>query len=434
MSGSAGRRCGNVVRRVRDPLVGFEPEGPTGLRQIQRPARRSLRWFRPRRGSHRARLLAASSSSDSPADPPARLRRTEVLIPAPELSVKNDVDPSDAGSVGEAVEALLVPEKDEEGRLMLSQKRAEFERAWVTVEKIKGEGGVVTGTVVEVVKGGLILDIGLCGFLPTSQIEIRRASSLKEYVGRQLTAKILELDHYPNAVVLSRKAWLKANSIEQRRPVVAFIFSHWPNQLVSGRITSLIPSGAFVSLGMGVEGWIHISELAARHVEEPKQILHVGDDVFLKILDMDPDKGRISLSLKQANDAALVQEFDPTLYGMTAEFDEQGNYKYPEGFDAVTEEWIEGHEEQHEKWEKQYTDAHTRWEAHRAQVERAAIADAAVPSKAKRAGKKAHRSPTGQPRARRSRPGGSGQGRGRTQTQQPAMTPHEPEKRPTGPR
>jgi len=354
----------------------------------------------------------AQPSSDSPADPFARLRRTEVVIRSPELSPNQDIDPSDAVSVGEAVQDLLVQQQDNDGPPILSKKRAEFERAWATIEKIKEEGGVITGTVVEVVKGGLILDIGLCGFLPASEIEIRRTNSLEEYVGRQLTAKILELDHYPNAVALSRKAWLKENPNEQRRPIVAFIFAHWPNQIVGGRVTKLIPSGAFVSLGMGVEGWVHLSELAARHVEDPKQILHVRDDVFLKILDMDPDKGRISLSLKQANDAALVQEFDPTLYGMAAEFDEQGNYKYPEGFDAVTEEWIEGHEKQHEKWEKEYTDAYTRWEAHKAQVERAAIDHADFPPKAKRAGKKAHRAPTRQLRARRSRPGGSGQGQG----------------------
>jgi predicted RNA-binding protein with RPS1 domain len=143
------------------------------------------------------------------------------------------------------------------------------------------------------------------------------------------------------------------------------------------------------------------------HVQDPKQIIHVGDDIFVKILDMDPDKCRISLSLKQANDAVLFQELTPTLYGMTAEFDDQGNYKYPEGFDAVTKEWIEGHDDQREKWERQYTDAHTRWEAHRTQVERAAIDDAAFPSKVKRAGKKPNRAPTHQPRTRRGRPGGS---------------------------
>ncbi len=338
--------------------------------------------------------------------------KTEGVIPSRELSIKHDVDPSEVVSVGDAVEALVLQKEDKEGRLILSKKRAQSERAWGTIEKIKEEGGAITGTVVEVVRGGLILDIGVCGFLPASQIEIRKAGSLEEYVGRQLTAKILELDHYPNAVVLSRKAWLKENPIEQRRPIVAFIFAHWPDQIAFGRVTKLISSGAFVNLDVGVEGWIHLSELAGRHVQDPKQIVHVGDDVFVKILDMDPDKGRISLSLKQANDAVLVQEFDPTLYGMTADFDEQGNYKFPEGFDAVTKEWLEGHEDQREKWERQYTDAHTRWEAHRAQVQRAAITDAALPSRAKRAGQKAHRTPTRQPRTRRGRPGGSDRARG----------------------
>jgi len=331
--------------------------------------------------------------------------KTAGVIPSRELPIKHDVDPS--LSVGDAVEALIRQKEDKEGRLILSKRRAGSERAWVTIEKIKEEDGVITGTVIEVVKGGLILDIGLRGFLPASQIEIRKASSLQEYLGRRLTAKILELDHHRNTAVLSRKAWLKENPMEQRRPVVAFIFAHLPNQIAAGRVTKLIPSGAFVSLGVGVEGWIHISELAGRHVQDPKQIIHVGDDIFLKILDMDLDKGRISLSLKQANDAVLVQEFDPTLYGMTADFDEQGNYKFPEGFDVVTKEWLEGHEKQRETWEEQYTDAHTKWEAHRTQVERAAITDAALPSRAKRAGKKPNRAATGQPRTRRGHPGGS---------------------------
>lgn len=308
----------------------------------------------------------------------------------------------------------MVQDKSTDGQPILSRTRAQFESAWASTQRIQAAGGAITGTVVEVVRGGLILDIGLCGYLPASEIEIRKASSLEEYVGRELTAKILRLDHYPNAVVLSRKAWLKENPIEQRRPVVAFIFAHRPDQIAAGRVTKLIPTGVFVSLGMGVEGWIHLSELARRHVTDPKQIVKVGDDVFLKILDMDPDEGRISLSLKRANDAALVQEFNPVYYGMAAEFDEQGNYTYPEGFDAVTEEWLEGHEEQREKWEKQYTDAHARWEAHKTQVESAAIEDAAFASRAKDAGKKARRVPTRRPRPRRSSPSGSVQGRGRT--------------------
>ncbi|HOF63853.1 MAG TPA: S1 RNA-binding domain-containing protein, partial [Dermatophilaceae bacterium] len=126
----------------------------------------------------------------------------------------------------------------------------------------------------------------------------------------------------------------------------------------------------------GIEGLVHISELAERHVELPEQVATVGDDIFVKVIDIDLERRRISLSLKQANDASVASsEFDPTLYGMAAEYDEAGNYKYPEGFDPETNEWLPGFETQREKWEKQYADAHARWEAHKAQVETAAKAD-----------------------------------------------------------
>jgi small subunit ribosomal protein S1 len=126
---------------------------------------------------------------------------------------------------------------------------------------------------------------------------------------------------------------------------------------------------------------VHISELAERHVELPEQVVNVGDEIFVKVIDIDLERRRISLSLKQANDESVpVSEFDPTLYGMAAEYDEQGNYKYPEGFDPETNEWLEGYESQREKWEKQYAEAHARWEAHKAQVEAAAKADAEAAS------------------------------------------------------
>ena len=127
----------------------------------------------------------------------------------------------------------------------------------------------------------------------------------------------------------------------------------------------------------GIEGLVHISELAERHVELPEQVVTVGNEIFVKVIDIDLERRRISLSLKQANDeSAPVAEFDPTLYGMAAEYDEQGNYKYPEGFDPETNEWLEGFDAQREKWEKQYAEAHARWEAHKAQVEAATKADA----------------------------------------------------------
>ncbi|HET8594205.1 MAG TPA: 30S ribosomal protein S1, partial [Intrasporangium sp.] len=342
---------------------------------------------------------------------------------------------------------------------ILSKKRAQYERAWGTIEKIKEEDGVVTGTVIEVVKGGLILDIGLRGFLPASLVEMRRVRDLQPYVGKEIEAKIIELDKNRNNVVLSRRAWLEQTQSEvrttflkelqkgqvrsgvvssivnfgafvdlggvdglvhvselswkhidhpsevvevgqevtvevldvdmdrervslslkatQEDPWQHFARTHAIGQVVPGKVTKLVPFGAFVRVEDGIEGLVHISELAERHVELPEQVVNVGDEIFVKVIDIDLERRRISLSLKQANDAALsMTEFDPTLYGMAAEYDENGNYKYPEGFDPETNEWLEGYEAQREKWEREYAEAHARWEAHKAQVEAASKADA----------------------------------------------------------
>ncbi|HEY3956469.1 MAG TPA: S1 RNA-binding domain-containing protein, partial [Streptosporangiaceae bacterium] len=120
---------------------------------------------------------------------------------------------------------------------------------------------------------------------------------------------------------------------------------------------------------------VHISELADRHVEIPEQVVQVGDEIFVKIIDIDLDRRRISLSLKQANEGtvgeAVGDEFDPTLYGMPATYDEQGQYVYPEGFDSETQEWLDGYDKQREEWERQYAQARSRFEAHRRQVEEA---------------------------------------------------------------
>ena len=135
--------------------------------------------------------------------------KTEGVILSRELSIKHDVNPDDVVAVGDKIEALVLQKEDKEGRLLLSKKRAQYERAWGQIEKVKEEDGVVTGTVIEVVKGGLILDIGLRGFLPASLVEMRRVRDLAPYIGREIEAKIIELDKNRNNVVLSRRAWLE---------------------------------------------------------------------------------------------------------------------------------------------------------------------------------------------------------------------------------
>ena len=385
--------------------------------------------------------------------------KTEGVIPSRELSIKHDVDPAEVVAVGDFIEALVLQKEDKEGRLILSKKRAQYERAWGTIEDLKEKDEPVSGTVIEVVKGGLILDIGLRGFLPASLVEMRRVRDLQPYVGRELEAKIIELDKNRNNVVLSRRAWLEQTQSEvrseflnqlqkgqvrkgvvssivnfgafvdlggvdglvhvselswkhidhpsevvevgqevtvevldvdmdrervslslkatQEDPWRQFARTHAIGQVVPGRVTKLVPFGAFVRVDEGIEGLVHISELAERHVEIPEQVVQVGDEVMIKVIDIDLERRRISLSLKQANEGFVPDsDFDPSLYGMEAEYDNDGNYIYPEGFDPETGEWKSGYEKAREEWERQYSEAYTRYEKHMAQVAKARQADA----------------------------------------------------------
>jgi len=220
--------------------------------------------------------------------------KSEGVIPARELSIRNDVDPGEIVSLGDAIEALVLQKEDKEGRLVLSKKRAQYERAWGTIEKIKEEEGVVSGPVIEVVKGGLILDIGLRGFLPASLVELRRVRDLQPYVGRSLEAKIIELDKNRNNVVLSRRAWLEETQKEQRED---FLANLKPGEVRKGTVSSVVNFGAFVDLG-GMDGLVHVSELSWKHVDHPSSVVQVGDEVTVQVLDVDLSRERISLSLK----------------------------------------------------------------------------------------------------------------------------------------
>ena len=220
--------------------------------------------------------------------------KSEGVIPARELSIRHDVDPHEVVSLGDQIEALVLQKEDKEGRLILSKKRAQYERAWGTIEAIKERDGVVSGPVIEVVKGGLILDIGLRGFLPASLVELRRVRDLQPYVGRTLEAKIIELDKNRNNVVLSRRAWLEETQKEQRDE---FLANLKPGEVRRGVVSSVVNFGAFVDLG-GMDGLIHVSELSWKHVDHPSSVVTVGDEVEVRVLDVDLDRERISLSLK----------------------------------------------------------------------------------------------------------------------------------------
>ena len=140
------------------------------------------------------------------------------------------------------------------------------------------------------------------------------------------------------------------------------------HHLVAARVDDVLVPGL-----QGAQQRFGAAVVAQRHVEVPEQVAKVGDEVFVKVIDIDLERRRISLSLKQANEGVdpTSEDFDPSLYGMAAEYDEQGNYKYPEGFDPETNEWLEGYDAQREAWEAEYAAAHARWEAHKAQVAKA---------------------------------------------------------------
>ncbi|MBA3719015.1 MAG: S1 RNA-binding domain-containing protein, partial [Nocardioidaceae bacterium] len=180
---------------------------------------------------------------------------------------------------------------------------------------------------------------------------------------------VLDVDMDRERVSLSLKA-------TQEDPWQHFARTHQMGQIVPGKVTKLVPFGSFVRVEEGIEGLVHISELAERHVEIPEQVVQVNDAVMVKIIDIDLERRRISLSLKQANENVVTDEqFDPALYGMTASYDDQGNYIYPDGFDPETGEWLPGHEDAQRVWEAQYAEAQARWEAHKQQIETAKNAD-----------------------------------------------------------
>ena len=220
--------------------------------------------------------------------------KSEGVIPTKELSIRHDVDPSQVVKVGDEVEALVLQKEDKEGRLILSKKRAQYERAWGRIEEVMQSGGTIKGPVIEVVKGGLILDIGLRGFLPASLVDLRRVRDLHPFVGTELEAKIIELDRNRNNVVLSRRAFLEESQSEGRKK---FLESLQKGERRKGTVSSIVNFGAFVDLG-GVDGLVHVSELSWKHVDHPSEVVQVGQEVEVEVLDVDLERERVSLSLK----------------------------------------------------------------------------------------------------------------------------------------
>jgi small subunit ribosomal protein S1 len=232
--------------------------------------------------------------------------KSEGVIPVSELSIRRSINPADEVNVGDEIDALVLTKEDAEGRLILSKKRARFELAWKAIETAAESGQPVTGKVIEVVKGGLIVDLGVRGFLPASLVDIRRVQDLDEFLGKELRCKVIELNRSRNNVVLSRRAVLEDERKEMRQAILDRLA---PGDVVEGQISNIVDFGAFVDLD-GMDGLIHISELSWSHVNHPTEVLEIGQTVKVKVLDIDRDRQRISLGLKQTQTDPWQQVLD----------------------------------------------------------------------------------------------------------------------------
>ena len=224
--------------------------------------------------------------------------KSEGVIPVRELSIRKDANPADIVALGDPIEALVLQKEDKDGRLVLSKKRAEYERAWNRIEEKFNSGENVEGEVIEVVKGGLILDIGLRGFLPASLVDLRRVKDLTSYMGTRIEARVIEMDRNRNNVVLSRRVVLEESRKAERSEILSKLKS---GMRLQGTVSSIVDFGAFVDLG-GIDGLIHISELSWNHVNHPSEVVKVGQEVEVEVLDVDLNRERISLGLKQTTE------------------------------------------------------------------------------------------------------------------------------------
>jgi small subunit ribosomal protein S1 len=280
--------------------------------------------------------------------------------------------------VGRELEAKIIELDKNRNNVVLSR------RAWLeqTQSEVRSEflgklakGQVRSGVVSSIVNFGAFVDLGgVDGLVHVSELSWKHIDHPSEVVevGQEVTVEVLDVDMDRERVSLSLKA-------TQEDPWRQFARTHAIGQVVPGRATKLVPFGAFVRVDEGIEGLVHISELAERHVELPEQVVQVGDEIMVKVIDIDLERRRISLSLKQANESAHdveASEFDPTQYGMEAKYDDAGQYIYPEGFDSDTGEWLPGYETQQQAWEGQYEAARQRYEQHMSQLRAAQVAEA----------------------------------------------------------
>lgn len=222
----------------------------------------------------------------------------EGVVPAKELSTKPVEDINDAVKVGDELDLVVISKignDKENGSYLLSHRRLEARKVWDDIQKKFDDGETITAKVTQAVKGGLVVDAGVRGFVPASMITDHYVEDLNQFKGQELEFKIIEIEPSENRLILSHKEIVKAEHEKAAEKIFAEL---QPGDVVEGKVARMTSFGAFIDLG-GVDGLVHVSEISYDHVDKPSDVLSAGQDVKVKVLSVDPDRERISLSIKQ---------------------------------------------------------------------------------------------------------------------------------------
>lgn len=221
----------------------------------------------------------------------------EGVVPAKELSTLPVEDINEVVKVGDTLDLVVISTigKDKEnGSYLLSKRRLDAKKVWEDIEKDFQAGNIIEAPVTNVVKGGLVVDVGVRGFVPASMVEDHFVADFSEYKGKTMTFKIVEIEPSENRLILSHKAVVETKKEAQKKELLSTIQE---NDVIEGRVARITDFGAFVDLG-GIDGLVHVSEISHGHVAKPGDVLAVGDEVKVKVLSINPEQGRISLSIK----------------------------------------------------------------------------------------------------------------------------------------
>ena len=221
--------------------------------------------------------------------------KSDGFIPHHELSTQSFEEPSEIVDMDEEIEVVILTLEDEEGNMILSKKQADYEKAWEEIIETYENDEIITAEVTKEVKGGLVVDLGIRGFIPASHVAIGYVEDLSEYIGEELELKIIEVERENKNVVLSHKEVLEKERAQEKEETLASLEE---GQTLKGIITKLVDFGAFVDIG-GVEGLLHISEMSWGRIGHPSELFSERDEIEVKVLSVNKDEERISLGYKQ---------------------------------------------------------------------------------------------------------------------------------------